>query len=323
MSKTTALTTTKQALPAVTRESVRRYALGSKAANTVRVYGAAWREFEAWATRHGAVPLPAQPETVIAYLVAAAESGQKASTIGVKRAAISSAHRLAKLPDPTTSEDVKMIMAGIRREKKTAPSKKAPVTVGELPAMLATLPDTLAGKRDRAILLVGFAGAFRRSELVGLEIADVRLNGELKIIVRQSKTDQEGAGLVKVIPALKDKALCPVEALRAWLDASGITSGAVFRQVDRWGHMREHRLTAQSVALVVKHCALAAGLDWRQMSGHSLRSGFITSAAAAGAHEADIMAVSGHKDLRVMRGYIQDAGLGARRAVNAAFDQGK
>lgn len=315
--------TTERAITVELSDKAKRYARKSRADNTLRTYKAAWAEFEHYAAQQGEPAMPAGPGTVIEYIVALAEAGAKVSTISVKLAAIAWAHRAHAQPDPTVYEAVRAVMAGIRRDKRIAPQKKAPVTLDELRAMVGTLdPSTPAGKRDRALLLVGFAGAFRRSELVALDVADVRLNGTLKITVRQSKTDQDGAGMVKTIPAIDDPDLDPATAMRAWLDASGIKSGAVFRQIDRWGNLRESRLTSQSVALVVKNAAKRAGLDWRAFSGHSLRSGFITEAAGAGVESRDIMSQTGHKSEAVMRGYIQDAGKGASRAVRAAFGQG-
>jgi len=299
-----------------------KYAQQSKAANTQRAYRAAWAEFTAWCEARGAQGLPAEVSTVVDYLTALAESGAKVSTIGVKRAAISFAHRTARQPDPTPAEDVRVVMAGITRALGTAPQKKAPITLDDLRRMIDTLPDTLAGRRDRALLLVGWAGAFRRSEMVAVDVGDMRLaKTELRVTLRKSKTDQEGAGMVKVIPALADRTVCPVTALRQWLDAADIHSGPIFRQMDKWGHVRERRLTAQSVALIVKAAAKRVGIDARQLAGHSLRSGFITTAATAGVESRDIMAVTGHKSEAVMRGYIQDAGLGAKRAVSAAFGE--
>ena len=139
--------------------------------------------------------------------------------------------------------------------------------------------------------------------------------------MRRAKTDQEGQGLTKVIPRLADQALCPVTALQGWLEASGIQSGAVFRQIDRWGQVRQRRLTPQSVALIIKSAAKRAGLESRQFAGHSLRSGFITEAAQAGVLSRDIMAQTGHQSEAVMRDYIQDAGLGALSAAQAAFGE--
>src|SRR3972149_1509554 len=193
-------------------------------------------------------------------------------------------------------------------------------------AKVATMQVKLAavawgGKRARALLLSGFAGAFRRSELIGVDVADMHVNGKMTIRVRRSKTDQEGKGITKVIPPIDDAAIDPLRALREWLGAAGIKSGPVFRQIDRWGHVRDARLTSQSVALIVKTAAERAGLEPRQFAGHSLRSGFITEAASAGVEDRDIAAQTGHKSMIVLHGYIQDAGLGAMGAVKAAFGQ--
>jgi integrase len=315
------LTTTNEPTGVTLSDNARRYVRRSKAKNTVRTYGAAWREFEHFAAGRSEPSLPATPETVIEYLTLLADNGAKVSTIEVKLAAIAWAHRAAARPDPTVYEVVKATLAGIRRELRRAPAKKDPATLAEIRAMLATLDTaTLKGKRDKAMLLVGFAGAFRRSELVALDVADVRINGKLQATVRQSKTDQEGAGLVKTIPAIGGD-LCPVAALRDWLDTAGIASGPVFRRMDRHGNVFSGRLAPQSVALVVKDAAKSAGLDWRVFSGHSLRSGFITEAMDAGASDSDIMEQTGHKSVVVMRDYRKSSGVGATRAVLAVFGE--
>jgi integrase len=304
-------------------DSARRYARKSKADHTLKLYGAAWREFEAFAAQHGAAALPASMETVTAHLVALADNGAKVSTIEVKRAAVGYFHRLQHHADPTAGEEVKVIMSGIRREIGTAPAKKAPVKLDELRKMIAALPDTLAGKRDRALLLVGWAGAFRRSELVALDVSDLHINGKITITIRHSKTDQEGRGMVKTIPPIADAAIDPVAAVRDWLAASDIKSGALFRAVDQWGHVRDRRLNDKAVAGIVKSAAQRAGLEPVQFAGHSLRSGFITTAAEGGAHEWQIQEQTGHKSERVLRGYIQAAGRGAQSAVKIAFGEGE
>lgn len=319
----TSLITTTDKTVTTYAEAAREYALSSKAESTKRTYKAAFAKFEAWCKRANAQSLPAEANTVVFYLTTLAESGRKYATIDHARAAIGYAHRLAGHLDPTTAEAVRVVLAGIARKKGKAPTKKAPLTVDDLRRVVTALPDDLGGKRDRALILVGWAGAFRRSELVAVDVAHVRLNGELKITLPKSKTDQEGAGFVKVIPALDDKTLCPVAALREWMEAAGLKSGLVFRQIDRWGNVRANGLTGQSVALVLKAAAEAVGIDPRQFGAHSLRSGFITTAAEAGVESRDIMAVSGHKSEAVMRGYIQDAGKGAKRAIRAAFGEGK
>ena len=302
-------------------DEARQYARASKAPRTVTAYRAAWQDFSEYCADHRVPALPASPAVVIEYLTELAKE-LKVSTLQVRLAAIAEAHRMAHLPDPTIDADVKTVMAGIRRRLGTAPRKKAPVTRDELKKMIAQLPSDLISVRDKALLLVGWAGAFRRSELVALDMADVRITDKIAITVRRSKTDQEGKGLVKIIPMLDDAQICPTRALKAWLAQSQIQSGPLFRGVDRHGHVHG-RLSDKSVALIVKKSARRAGLSAFDFAGHSLRSGFITEAANAGVESRDIMAQTGHKSEVVMRGYIQDAGLGAAGAVRAAFGETK
>lgn len=299
----------------------RRYVRRALAPSTIRAYRAAWREFENYARGSGKTALPASPATVADYLADLADRGAKVSTIEVKLAAVTWAHRAAGADDPTLHKAVKATMAGIRRKLKRAPAKKEPATLAEIAAMVATLPATAKGKRDKALLLVGFAGAFRRSELVALDVAAIRISdARIKILVRKSKTDQTGEGHTKTVPAIGGN-ICPVAALRDWLDVADIRSGPVFRQVDRHGNVRAKRLTSQSVALIVKAAARAAGLDWRAFSGHSLRSGFVTEAMNRGATDSDIVEQTGHRSLATMRGYRKNTGVGASRAVLAAFNE--
>ena len=176
--------------------------------------------------------------------------------------------------------------------------------------MVATLPDNLLGLRDRALLLIGFAGAFRRSELVSLDVEDVEECAEgLRVTLRRSKTDQEGAGEVKGIPYGRKLETCPVRALRAWLEAAGITAGPIFRSVNRHGQVQPGRLSDKAVALVVKRAAEAAGFDATRYAGHSLRTGLTTSAAAAGVQERDIMRQTGHRSVNMVRRYIREGEL--------------
>ena len=302
-------------------ESARRYVRKSKAANTVRVYKSALAEFESFASARGESALPAEVDTVIEYLAALADAGASVSTIEVKIAAVAFGHRAAGHPDPTVVESVKSTMAGIRREHGRPANKRQAATLDDIEAMIATVDvDTLKGKRDKALLLVGFAGGFRRSELVALDVGHLALNGsKVDIVVQRSKTDQAGTGRTKSIPIIGG-ALCPVAALKDWLDAAGIASGPVFVRIDKWGVVHG-RLSAQSVALVIKACAKAAGLDWRKFSGHSLRRGFVTAASDAGASASDI-ALQTWQSLDTLQGYREASGIGQRRAVKAAFGQG-
>jgi len=301
-------------------QNAKRYARQSRASATVRRYKSAWAEFANFAEVRGEVALPSQPSTVIEYITALADAGQAVSTIGVKLAAIAQVHTLAGVASPTSHPSVKTVMSGIRRELKSAPVKKLPATLPEVRAMVDTLDLAgLKGLRDRALLLVGFGGAFRRSELVALDRADLELTSEvLRIAVRSSKTDQTGKGLLKTIPAIGG-ALCPVRAMREYLDAAGIASRAVFRRVNRWGSTGK-RLTAQSVALVVKAAAAAADLDASRFAGHSLRSGFINACLDAGVSDADITEQTG-QTVTTMHGYRQASGVGSSRAVRGAFGE--
>lgn len=298
-------------LPAVTAaemDTARAFALAEKADATRRAYRSDFGAFAAWCRARGLESLPASPDTVAAFLAAQATGSAKASTIGRKGAAIRYAHKLAGHEPPTNAETVKAVMRGIRRTIGAAPDRKAACTAGRLSAMLACIPATLAGKRDRALLALGFAGAFRRSELVALTVADlIEVAGGLRVLIRKSKTDQEGQGHEIAIPT--GTTLRPVEAVRAWLAAAGIESGPVFRAVAKGDKVQSAALTDRSVAGIVKAYAERAGLDPAEYAGHSLRAGFITSCAEAGAGALKIQEVSRHKSLDVLAGYVRRADL--------------
>jgi integrase len=223
-------------------------------------------------------------------------------------AAIRYAHKLAGLALPTDAEGVKATMRGIRRTFGSARIRKAPAVAGKMLGMVATAPEGLAGSRDRALLLIGFGGALRRSELVALDVADIEeTETGLLVTIRSSKTDQEGQGAT--IAIARGDAACPARALRAWLEASGIEAGAIFRPIDKAGTVRGSRLTCRSVANIVKAYAERAGFDPAIFSGHSLRAGFLTSAAGKGASIFKMMDVSRHKSVDTLRGYVRDAEL--------------
>lgn len=285
------------------------FAEQEKAAGTRRVYRSDWRHFAAWCAARGLEPLPATPETVARFLSAEAMAGIKASTLGRRVAAISYAHRLAGHREPPSgAEAVKAVLRGIRRTIGTAPVRKAPATAELIGEMLKHCPDTLAGKRDRALLALGFAGAFRRSELVALEVGDLaQVADGLRVTIRRSKTDQEGQGQEIAIP--RGYRLRPVEAVETWLAAAEINSGPVFRRVRKGGCLQPAALTDGSVAAIVKRYAELSGLDPAQFAGHSLRAGFITSAAESGAAVLRIADQSRHKSLDVLRGYVRRADL--------------
>lgn len=282
----------------------------AKAPNTLKAYRSDWKDFEAWCQTHGQAALPASPETVALYLSDLANRC-KTSTLHRRISAISQAHQAAKFEPPTRSALVKNLWSGIRRAKGTAQAGKEPLLTPDIRVMIGSIrKGTLKSIRDRALLLLGFAGAFRRSELVSLDFEDLRFTREgLTVILRRSKTDQEGEGRKVGIPYGSCPDTCPVRALEDWLREAGIAYGSLFRPINRHGQMKGDRLTDQSVALIVKGAAEAAGLDPSHFSGHSLRAGLATQAAMAGVSERAIMAQTGHRSPMMVRRYIRDGSL--------------
>lgn len=261
--------------------------------------------------------MPATEGTVMGFLSAEARGGAKASTLGRRVAAIRYAHKLAGHEPPTNSEAVKALMRGIRRTIGTAPVQKSAATADLLRAMLDACPDTLRGKRDRALLALGFAGAFRRSELVALQVEDLAEGPDgFRVTIRRSKTDQEGAG--QEIAVIRGTRLRPVEAVRAWLEAARITAGPVFRAINRGGRVSTEGLSGETVGDLVKHYAKQTGLDATVFSAHSLRAGFLTTGAERGASIFKLMEVSRHKSVDTLRGYVRRSDL-FRDHAGAAF----
>jgi site-specific recombinase XerD len=288
--------------------SAAHLARAEKAASTRKAYRTDFRIFREYCAAMGVGALPALPETVAAFLAHEVGQGTRASTLARRVAAIRYAHKLAILPTPTDAETVKMTMRGIRRTSGVAKVRKAPAVSAKLRAMVVTAPDGLIGLRDRALLLVGFAGAFRRSELMALDVADVaETEAGLLVTIRRSKTDQNAEGAT--IALARGDVACPARALRAWLDAAGIFDGPIFRPINKAGAVAPARLTCRSMANIVKAYAERAGFDASTFSGHSLRSGFLTSAAANGASIFKMIDVSRHKSVDTLRGYVRDAEL--------------
>jgi site-specific recombinase XerD len=287
----------------------REYIRNALSSSTHRLYKSDFRQFAGWCASHGLAPLPALPETVARFLSFEAGRGIKPSTLIRRVAAIRMFHEASGNPSPTQHRGVKAAMKGIRREKGSAQRKKAPATAGRVAAMVAHCDlDTLTGLRDRALLLLGFAGAFRRSELVALRVDDIERTPEgIKVSIRRSKTDQEGMG--QVVAILNGAHLWAVDALMAWLSAAGITGGHIFRPINKWNQVRPAGLTGESVALTVKKYASKAGLTVKDFSGHSLRAGFITSGAAAGADLFKLMEVSRHRKPETVMGYVRESRL--------------
>ncbi|GMA48794.1 integrase [Alicyclobacillus contaminans] len=286
------------------------YVLRSKARNTIRAYQSDWQAFSGWCEARGLCPLPAEPTTLALYLSYMADQGRRASTIGRHMISIGLAHKAKGHPSPLTNETVKSVWRGIRNTIGVAPNAKLPVLVEDLRRMLNQAPDDLLGLRDRALLLIGFTGAFRRSELVSLDVEDVEFTrAGLVITLRKSKTDQEGTGRKVGIPYGSYLETCPVRTLQAWLEEAHLTSGPLFRRVTKHRRVGSARLSDKTVARIVKKYVAQIGLNPHQYSGHSLRAGLATSAAMAGVSERDIMAQTGHKSVLMVRRYIRDGNL--------------
>jgi site-specific recombinase XerD len=306
-------------LPAVVLESdplapylaeAQTYIRSSKAANTVKAYRSDWARFEDFCRGREVASLPAAPATVAAYLAEAART-LKANTVERRLTAISQAHQMAGFSNPVEDKLVRTVMAGIRRVKGTAQQGKEPLSPELLRQMFLNAGDDLRAQRDRALLLVGFAGALRRSELVGLRCEDIRFTEDgLIATIPKSKTDQEGEGQTVGIPYGTHPESCPVRALQAWLERSNITYGFLFTAIGRWGgEVTGKAICDHQLAKIIKRLAARAGLDAESFSGHSLRSGLATSAAEGGASERSIMDQTRHRSLKQVRRYIRRGSL--------------
>lgn len=289
---------------------VARYLRGSCAAATRRAYRADLKDFERWG---GSVPC--SPTTLARY-VAERAAIHKPSTLARRVVGIGRAHVAYGFADPSKHELVRAVLRGIRREHGTAQRRAAPLLRDELLAVLGALPHDLRGTRDRAVLTLGFAGALRRSEIVQLDVADLIVVPEgLRVHLRRSKTDQERAGRVIAVPWGRTMG-CPVAAVQAWLQASGIQEGPLFRAVV-WGRVSDRRLSAQSVSVIVKASLATLGKAEAEYSGHSLRAGFVTSAAQAGVGFLMIQQQTGHRSVSMLNRYLRASDLFAGNAAGA------
>ncbi len=297
-------------LPAPLREQARRFQRSARAENTLRAYRASLAAFSTWCAEHGREAVPATPETVAGFLADQAAAGRSAATVALRAAAIAFAHRAASLPNPCDSAEVTETLRGIRRERAQArrgQKRAAALTVERLAACLATLDrETLRGKRDAALLALGFALGARRSELVALDLADLEDDGEgLHVRIYRSKTDQAGEGAALYVPEASNAQLCAVRAVRAWLAAAGLAEGALLRWIVGRSAVGR-RLTDRSVDLVVRRTASRAGLTGEgRYSAHSLRAGLVTTLAERGRTEVEIMRQSRHKSSAMVRSYTR------------------
>lgn len=292
------------------------YIDGAKAENTRRSYRSDWADFTAWCEKYRRQSMPASPDTV-AYYLADRSQDLKTSTLQRRLATISEAHRAAGVESPTKHTQVRYVWAGICREKGMAQRHAKPTLTKHIREMVEHLPDSLLGVRDRALILLGYAGAMRRSELVGLDVTDLAIAEEgLVVLIRKSKTDQVGVGRKIGIPFGEHPETCPVRAVQAWIEEGDIDEGPLFRSVNKHGDVSDKRLSDQVVADVVKRSLRAAGKGTKKYAAHSLRAGLITQAAIAGVSERAIQDQSGHKSLAVMRRYIRDGSLFRENAAS-------
>ena len=290
-------------------ERAREFARHSKADNTLRGYRSDWREFCKWCEGHGLCPLPASPEAVASYIAECA-GRLRVGSIQRRLNAITEAHKAMALDSPTAAGIVRNTLKGIRRTLGTAEVPKAPTLTDDIRAMVDAADAGLIGARDRALILLGFAGAFRRSEIVALDLADLTFSRDgLTVNLRRSKTDQDGVGRKIGIPYGSNPETCPVRLVQAWLEMVGITDGPLFRSINRHGQVQADCLSGADVARIVKKLAERAGLDAANYAGHSLRAGHATSAAIAGASERSIMNQTGHRSVQMVRRYIRDGSL--------------
>jgi site-specific recombinase XerD len=290
-------------------DKVKEYIRASKAENTLRGYRADWKHFCEWSASHDLCALPATAETVALYL---AECAQHLKTGSIQRRlnAIAEAHKAVGLESPTRDSVVVNTLKGIRRTLGNAALQKAPAVTDDIRAMIDATGVGVIGVRDRALILLGFAGAFRRSELISLDLADCKFGRDgLTIVLRRSKTDQESVGRKIGIPYGANPETCPVRNLQAWVEAAAIGEGSLFRSISRHGQVKANRLSDLDVARIAKKLARRAGLDAAKYAGHSLRAGHATSAAIAGASERSIMNQTGHRSVQMVRRYIRDANL--------------
>jgi site-specific recombinase XerD len=295
--------------PTPSLEQAREYIRASKADSTIRGYKSDWRHFCQWCEGHGLSALPALPETVASYIAEYA-SFLRVGSVQRRLNAIAEAHKAVGLESPTAAGMVKNTMKGIRRTKGTAPVQKTPTLTEDIKLMVDATDVGLIGLRDRALMLLGFAGAFRRSELVGLEFGDCVFGKDgLTVTLRRSKIDQDGVGRKIGIPYGSNPDTCPVRTLQAWLEQAVLSSGPLFRSINRHGQIQPGGLSPADVARVVKKLAERAGLDSAKYAGHSLRAGHATAAAIAGASERSIMNQTGHRSVQMVRRYIRDGNL--------------
>jgi len=293
----------------------------SKAINTVRAYKSDFNDFGLFCAQNGFKSLPSEPKIVALYLTYLSTKDAKMSTLKRRLVSIGVIHKLKGHYLDTKHPSIIENIMGIKRRKGSIQKGKKPLLISSLKTIIDTIDQQNKEKikilRDRSIILIGFSGGFRRNEIVSLNYDDLDFVPEgLKIKIKRSKTDQFGEGAIKALPYFDNSQYCPVVSLKNWIDIARINSGALFRRFSKGSRLTEKRLTDQTVALLIKEYLQLAGIDNKNYSGHSLRSGFATSAAESGAEERSIMAMTGHKSSEMVRRYIKEANLFKNNALN-------
>mgnify|MGYP000191385307 CR=1 FL=1 len=293
----------------------------SKANNTVRAYKSDFNDFGLFCAQNGFKSLPSEPKIVSLYLTYLSTKDVKMSTLKRRLVSIGVIHKLKGHYLDTKHPSIIENIMGIKRRKGSIQKGKKPLLINNLKRLINVIDQQKKEQikifRDRTIILIGFSGGFRRNEIVSLDYDDLDFVEEgLKINIKRSKTDQFGEGSIKGLPYFDNSQYCPVVSLKNWIDIARINSGALFRRFSKGSRLTEKRLTDQTVALLIKEYLQLAGIDNKNYSGHSLRSGFATSAAESGAEERSIMAMTGHKSSEMVRRYIKEANLFKNNALN-------
>ena len=292
----------------------------SKASNTLRAYKSDFNDFKAFCVKHGLNFLPSEPKIISLYLTHISKNS-KISTLRRRIVSISIFHKLRGHYLDTKHPIIVENLMGIRRVKGSIQKGKKPILINHLKSLINVINEQkieeIKKYRDKSIILIGFSGGFRRSELTSINHDDLEFVDEgLKITIKKSKTDQFGEGMTKGLPYFDDETFCPVVNIKKWIEISKIKSGPIFRRFSRGSNLTDKRLTDQSVVLLMKEYLNLAGIENKNFSGHSLRSGFATVAAESGADERSIMAMTGHKTTQMVRRYIKEANIFKNNALN-------
>ena len=292
----------------------------SKANNTLRAYKSDFKDFGAFCAKHGLNSLPTEPKIVSIYLTHLSKNF-KISTIRRRLVSISMVHKLKGHYLDTKHPIITENLLGIKRVKGSFQKGKKPILINHLKSIVNVIDEQKVEEikklRDRSIILVGFGGGFRRTELISIDHEDLEFVPEgLKINIKKSKTDQLGEGMIKGLPYFTNEIYCPVSSLKKWIEISKVKSGPIFRRFSKGSILTDKRLTDQSVVLLMKKYLNLAGIENKNFAGHSLRAGFATVAAESGADERSIMAMTGHKSTQMVRRYIKESNIFKNNALN-------